>query len=76
MSGCMGKHLYPNKEMADDYVKFYNQDIYKSKDDKLASYYCNTHRSWHVGHIRSWEKMSPVERVNSLLDKEELHAEE
>ena len=68
MSGCKGKHLYSTKKMADDYAHFYNRDIYRDKDDQLDYYYCTIHKSWHVGHIKLWKDLSPVERVNKILD--------
>ena len=68
MADCSNKKLYATKAIADDYVMFYNNDLLRDENDKLGAYYCDKHRSWHVGHQKSWTQLSKSERINKLLD--------
>ena len=68
MADCGNKKLYATKAIADDYVMFYNNDLLRDENDKLGSYYCDKHRSWHLGHQKSWTQLSKSERINKLLD--------
>ena len=68
MSNCNHKQMYATKAAADEYALFYNSDLLRSETDKLNSYYCDKHRTWHVGHQKSWTQLSKSERINKLLD--------
>ena len=50
---CNKKEKYFSKHLADEYCAAYNNDILVNQAESLCSYWCNRHRSWHIGHTNS-----------------------
>lgn len=49
---CNKKQKYISKHLADEYCEAYNNDILVNQTEYLCSYWCNLHRSWHIGHLK------------------------
>ena len=70
MADCNTKKRYRTQKLADAYAADYNKNPFLNDEDMLGSYECKRHKSWHVGHSRNFENLSPLARINKLLDDE------
>lgn len=64
---CGTKKLYPNKQIADRYAEYNNNDIFRKDKREMHSYYCPLHKGWHNGHDN--EDKNPITRIQNILDK-------
>ena len=70
MADCSTKKRYRTQKLANAYVTAYNKSPFLNDKDLLESYECKRHKSWHVGHPTKFEDLSPLTRINKLLDNE------